>query len=144
MPAPALRSTGGRKPGRLIEKLLKGGGKTPAPCLMSLILTTAGVVMTEFPGSFLIAHGAVRSAPESEDDVFCLRKAGNTFWYVVFILFSSMCLIFNDLRAGFYCNSHRNFSAFIPVTICYPVCYFVISILKCNSVSPEWYIFWRS
>lgn len=100
MPAPALRSTGGRKPGRLIEKLLKGGGKIPAPRLMSLILTTAGVVMTEFPGAFLIEHGAVRSAPESEDNVFCLRKAGNTFWYVVFIFICSMCLIFNGFEGG--------------------------------------------
>lgn len=121
MPAPALRSTGGRKPGRLIEKLLKGGGNTPAPCLMSLILTTAGVVMTEFPGSFLIAHGTVRSAPESEDDVFCLRKAGNTFWYDVIFFISFICLIFNDLRAGFYYYTSNNFFANISVAIGYPV-----------------------
>ena len=136
MPAPALRSTGGRKPGRLIEKLLKGGGKIPAPCLMSLILTTAGVVMTEFPGSFLIAHGAVRSAPESEDDVFCLRKAGNTFWYVVFILFSSICLIFN-LRAGFDDDCPDNWFALVTAAINNPIDDSMYSVFKIDSIAPE-------
>lgn len=107
---------------------------------MSLILTTEGVVMTEFPGSFLIAHGAVRSAPESEDDVFCLRKAGNTFWYVLIFLISSMCLIFNDLRAGFDDDCPDNCFALVTAAINNPIGNEMCSVFKSNTIAPEWNI----
>lgn len=137
MPPPALRKLGRAEASQVVGKLQNGQGKIPAPCLKAFRSLTAGVVMTEFSRTFPGTHGAVRSAPETEIAVCCLLNADNTFWYLFIFCISSMCLIFNDLRAGFYGDCPGNCITYIPVAVGYPIDDRMVSVLEVYSIPPQ-------
>jgi hypothetical protein len=115
MPPPALRKPGRAEARQVVEQLQNGQGEIPAPCLRVLATRLAGVVMTEFSGTFPGTHGAVRSAPETEIAVCCLLKTDHTFWYLYIFSVGSMCLILNDLWAG--CNGDVHWCQISYITI---------------------------